>query len=83
VPDNTNVKPQMRSYAYSTAFPAMPASCYLYVENADEAMTRAIAAGGTKIMEVADMPYNDRQGGIKDSFGNLWWLSQRLIDGPY
>jgi PhnB protein len=67
----------------STAFPAMPASYYLYVENADEAMTRAIAAGGTKIMEVADMPYNDRQGGIKDPFGNLWWLSQRLTDGPY
>jgi PhnB protein len=67
----------------SAAFPAMPASYCLYVENADQAMTRAIAAGGTKIMEVADMPYNDRQGGIKDPFGNLWWLSQRLIDGPY
>jgi PhnB protein len=67
----------------SAAFPAMPTSCYLYVENADEAMTRAIAAGGTKIMEVADMPYHDRQGGIKDPFGNLWWLPQRLIDGPY
>jgi len=67
----------------STAFPAMPASYYLYVENADEAMTKAIAAGGIKIMDVANMPYNDRQGGIKDQFGNLWWLSQRLIDGPY
>jgi PhnB protein len=67
----------------STGFPAMPASHYLYVENADDAMTKAIAAGGTKIMDVADMPYNDRQGGIKDRFGNLWWISERLIDGPY
>jgi PhnB protein len=67
----------------SAAFPAMPTSCYLYVENADQAMTKALAAGGTQIMEVADMPYHDRQGGIKDPFGNLWWLSQRLIDGPY
>ncbi|AZP12948.1 VOC family protein [Undibacterium parvum] len=67
----------------SNGFPAMPASYYLYVENADESMQRAIAAGGTKIMDVANMPYQDRQGGIKDQFGNLWWLSQRLINGPY
>lgn len=64
-------------------FPAMPGSYYLYVENADEAMARAIAAGGTKIMDVADKPYNDRQGGIRDPCGNLWWISQRLVDGPY
>ncbi len=67
----------------ATGFPAMPASYYLYVENADEAMTKAIAAGGAKIMDVANKPYNDRQGGIRDQFGNLWWLSERLIDGPY
>jgi len=67
----------------STAFPAMPASYYLYVENADQAMSRALAAGGTKVMDVANMPYNDRQGGVKDQFGNIWWLSERLIDGPY
>ncbi|MBS0261323.1 MAG: VOC family protein [Planctomycetes bacterium] len=67
----------------SPEFPAMPASYYLYVANADEAMQRAIAAGATQIMAVADMPYNDRQGGVRDAFGNLWWISQRLVDGPY
>jgi PhnB protein len=67
----------------SLAFPAMPASYYLYVEDADAAMDRAIAAGGSKIMDVADMPYGDRQGGLKDPWGNLWWISQRLVDGPY
>ncbi len=67
----------------SPAFPAMPASYYLYVENADEAMRKALAAGATKIMDVADMPYDDRQGGVKDPYGNLWWLSERLVDGPY
>ncbi len=61
----------------------MPASYYLYVENADEAMQKAMAAGATRITDVADMPYEDRQGGIKDQFGILWWLSQRLVDGPY
>ena len=67
----------------SPAFPAMPASYYLYVDNADEAMRKALAAGATKIMDVADMPYDDRQGGVKDPYGNLWWLSERLVDGPY
>ena len=61
----------------------MPASYYLYVENADEAMAKAVAAGATAIMEVANMPYDDRQGGVKDAWGNLWWISQRLVDGPY
>lgn len=64
-------------------FPAMPASYYLYVENADETMQRAVEAGATRIMEVADMPYGDRQGGIRDAHGNIWWVSQRLVDGPY
>lgn len=67
----------------SPAFPPMPASSYLYVESADAAMQAAVAAGATKIMEVADMPYNDRQGGVRDPFGNLWWISERLVDGPY
>lgn len=67
----------------SPAFPAMPASYYLYVEDADAAMQRAIAAGGVSIMAVADMPYGDRQGGVRDPHGNIWWISQRLVAGPY
>ena len=67
----------------SDAFPAMPASYYLYVHNADSAMTRAIAAGATSIMDVADMPYQDRQGGVRDPHGNIWWISQRLVEGGY
>jgi PhnB protein len=67
----------------SPAFPAMPASYYLYVESADGAMAKATAAGAVQIMAVADMPYGDRQGGVRDQHGNLWWLSQRLVPGPY
>jgi PhnB protein len=64
-------------------FAAMPASYYLYVANADAAMARAIAAGGEEIMPVADMPYGDRQGGVRDGHGNIWWISQRLVPGGY
>lgn len=64
-------------------FPATSASYYLYVDNADAAVERAIAAGGVSVMEVADMPYGDRQGGVRDSQNNIWWISQRLVDQPY
>lgn len=67
----------------SDRYPAMPGAFYLYVENADAAMEQAIAAGATCEMKVADMDYGDRQGGVRDSFGNIWWLSQRLVEGPY
>ena len=67
----------------SEAYPAMPASYYLYVENADESVARALQFGATLIMPVADMPYGDRQGGVRDPFGNLWWISQRLVKGGY
>jgi PhnB protein len=67
----------------SAQYPAMPASYYLYVENADEAMVRAVKAGAVAIVAVSDMPYGDRQGGVRDKHENIWWLSQRLNPGPY
>lgn len=67
----------------SEHYPPMAGACYLYVEDADEAMATALAHGATLEMPVADMPYGDRQGGVRDSHGNLWWISQRLVPGPY
>ena len=67
----------------TAAFPAMSGSYYLYVENADESIHRAREAGASQVMAVADMPYGDRQGGVRDRHGNLWWISQRLVAGPY
>ena len=67
----------------SPDFPASRAAFYLYVGDADAAMTLALAHGARLVMAVADMPYEDRQGGIADSQGNIWWISQRLVDTPY
>ena len=64
-------------------FPAMPTSYYIYVDDADASMAAAIAAGASLEMEAMDMFYDDRQGGVKDAFGNIWWISQRLVDEPY
>jgi len=29
------------------------------------------------------MPYQDRQGGVTDPFGNIWWISTHLVPEPY
>lgn len=67
----------------SDRFPATRATYYLYVDDADAATECALAAGGSLIMPVADMPYGDRQSGVADPGGNIWWISQRLVQEPY
>src|SRR5690606_32675305 len=67
----------------SPEFPASRSAFYIYVSDADASMTRAEQAGAYKIMNTADMPYGDRQGGVRDPWGNIWWVSQRLTSGPY
>lgn len=67
----------------SPRFPASRAAFYLYVDDADAAMIRALGSGATHVMDVDDMPYGDRQGGVADPGGNIWWISQRLTDAPY
>jgi PhnB protein len=67
----------------SPRYPAMPACHYLYVEDARQSMKMALAFGATLELEVTDMPYGDRQGGVRDLNGNLWWISQRIVQEPY
>ncbi len=58
-------------------------SFYIFVDDVEIAMKRAIESGAKLEMEVMDMPYGDRQGGIQDPVGNIWWISQRLSAEPY
>ncbi len=67
----------------SPRYPAMRGSFYLYVEDAGASMTQALQHGATLEMPVDDMPYGDRQGGVRDAHGNLWWISQRTVQAPY
>ena len=67
----------------SETFPPMAGSYYLYVDSADDAIERAVKAGAELLAAAQDMPYGDRQGGVRDTHGNIWWLSQRLQAGPY
>ena len=58
----------------------MPACLYLYVTDTDATYRRAIEAGATSIREPADQFYGDRSGGVKDAFGNQWWIATHKED---
>ncbi len=56
---------------------AMPASIYLYVEDADATFAKAVAAGASVIEEPLDTPYGDRRGMVQDEGGNMWQIATR------
>lgn len=55
--------------------PARPMTVHLYVEDADAAFERALQAGGSPVEAVVDQPWGDRQGSVRDEFGNLWRIA--------
>lgn len=55
-------------------FTASTASLFIYVENADETFAKAINEGSTVVNAITDQSYG-RGGGIKDPFGNTWWIT--------
>jgi uncharacterized glyoxalase superfamily protein PhnB len=56
---------------------AMPGMIYLYVNDTDATYKRALEAGATSVMEPADQFYGDRNAGVKDASGNMWWIATR------
>jgi PhnB protein len=61
-------------------WPVMPSLLRVFVADADEAFSRAIAAGGHVVTPVADDAFGQRGGRIKDPFGNIWWVVSRVED---
>jgi len=61
----------------SDKWPTNTAGMFIYVADVDNTYKAALAAGATSIMEPADQDYG-RSGGIKDSWGNIWWITQPL-----
>ena len=59
----------------SEQYGPMPCMLYLYVEDADQAFTRAVSAGAKADMPVADMFWGDRCGQLTDPFGHKWNLA--------
>lgn len=64
----------------SENWPALPGALYVYVHDTDATYQTALSAGATTIMEPADQFHGDRMAGVKDEFGNVWWIVTHLED---
>jgi len=55
---------------------------HLVVPDVDAAFARAVEAGGTETMAVADQFWGDRYGVLRDPFGHSWSLATPKPDAP-
>ena len=61
-------------------FGGSPVSIVLYVEYADALYAQALGAGGAALRPIADQPFGDRSGTLRDPFGHRWTLTTHLED---
>jgi PhnB protein len=54
---------------------AAPGQVYVYVEDVDAVYNRAIEFGAWTIAAPEDKPYEERGAGVRDSFGNIWYIA--------
>ena len=53
---------------------------HVYVVDSDATYTFALEAGGESIREPENQFYGDRMGGVRDPFGNSWWVATHIED---
>jgi PhnB protein len=58
-----------------TTLKGSPVTLHLGVPDADAAAAKAVSAGATVVMPVADQFWGDRYGIVADPFGHLWSLA--------
>lgn len=57
-----------------------PVTIHIHVDNADEAIRSAVAAGATIEMEPKDQFYGERSGCVRDPFGHRWNIGHHIED---
>ena len=55
-----------------------PVVIYVYVENVDQVVERAMAAGATILVPIENQFWGDRTGRIMDPSGHVWIVSTRI-----
>jgi len=58
------------------------AGAFMYVEDVDAVVKRAVESGATITMEIADQFWGDRFGTITDPFGHSWSIATHVEDVP-
>ena len=57
-----------------------PVVIYVYVEDIDAVVERAVAAGAQILLEVKNQFWGDRSGRIMDPAGHVWTVASRIED---
>jgi len=52
-----------------------PSAIHLYVQDTDATYGRALEAGATSVDEPMERPYGERSAGVRDPFGNVWYIA--------
>jgi PhnB protein len=52
-----------------------PVIIYLYVDNVDNVVERAVSLGATSLRPIEELPNGDRVGKIEDPFGHVWMVA--------
>jgi PhnB protein len=61
-------------------WPPTPSMLRVYVDDADQAVQRAVEAGARVITPLSDAAWGDRGGRVRDPFGNIWWVIAHVED---
>ena len=64
---------ELRDPPHESGFPG---SIYVYVEDVDLAATNAADCEVEIFSPPEDKPYEERQMGVRDAYGNVWWVSR-------
>jgi uncharacterized glyoxalase superfamily protein PhnB len=59
-------------------FQPKPCHLHIYVPDADAVYAQAMRAGATSVETPQDKPYGDRVAGVKDAWGNSWFIATYL-----
>ncbi len=62
--------------------PGSPTSLFIYVEDVDATIRRAVELGATLRRPATDQFYGDRDGHIVDPFGHGWTIATHIEDVP-
>ncbi|MCF6409670.1 VOC family protein [Pseudalkalibacillus salsuginis] len=58
------------------AYPPRQNTLHVFVGDPDRCYQRALNEGAISLFEPADMPYGERSGGVRDPFGNHWYIAR-------
>lgn len=66
--------PGWPKYRSAKTYGGSAVNLFLYVDDVDAWVARAVAAGAQSVMPIADQEYG-RAGGVEDPFGLTWWIT--------